>query len=93
MEARDMADISRFDTDEYTTIQRAAIVGWELATGRAVTTTELVHRFGIDRSTALRLLELCSLVLPIVSMELPQRGGLLEWSKMEKAANSPDLLE
>jgi len=66
---------------EFETIQRALVVGWELAIGRTLTSTMLMRRFGIDRTTALRLLELASLSLPIVSVELSVPGGLLEWRR------------
>jgi len=69
--------------EELTTIQRAAIVGWELGAGRVLTSNDLMRRFGINRNSALELLSLVSVVLPVICMELPSPGGLLEWKRTD----------
>ena len=68
---------------EAETIQRALIVGWELSSGERLTTVEVAARFKIHHTTAWRLLELASGVLPIVSEVVDSRSGLLIWYRMD----------
>lgn len=70
--------------EDLTVTQRAAITGWELGSGRVLTSTELMNRFGISRTSALGMLNQISECLPIGAVELRTVGKLQEWSRIDQ---------
>ena len=73
---------------EMVTTERALVIGWELAHGLVLTPMALSQRFGVDRSTAWRILIAAERVLRVVAtvaMDCPPSNGFdrLEWRKLD----------
>ena len=52
---------------QLTPMQRAALVGWWLASGQRLRVSDLARQFGLSRQAVYDLLDLLALVLPIDS--------------------------
>lgn len=55
------------DNDDLTSIEKGALVGWYLATGKELTTSQVRDDFGISIQAAKYILESASRVLPVYS--------------------------
>lgn len=54
---------------QLTPVQRAALVGWWLASGQRLRVADLVQQFGLSRQAVYDLLDMLAIVLPIDAVD------------------------